>query len=383
MASRPPHFAVVGAGPAGCYAVQQLLLRSPDATIDVYEQRAHPYGLLELGVAPDHPGTKAVRRQFERALASPRVSVHLNAPVSRAGLQQLRERTSGVVLAAGAAAERVHPVAQAVGERAVTGSDVAAWANGVTTPTLGRWRTGSHVVVIGSGNVALDVARILGAQATGTALPGLAASAAPLGPIVGVHLVSRADAAHGPFSPSQLRELTDYGLVLASRTSDGSAPALEGDARARCETVAALPVAPTAHVAPLSLHLSTVVRRDPADPTSVVLVGPDGTSVVPDASVVSAIGFTNEPGPHDREHTARVLAELPPGPASVVRVGWARSGGRGNLATARRDGVAAAVDLTAAAHAACQPASSSPSELVLAGRQPAHPQPSDDAFRED
>jgi ferredoxin--NADP+ reductase len=158
--------AVVGTGPAAMYAVEHLLERT-DATseIHVYERLAVPWGLVRFGVAPDHQDTKQVARGFERLTRDPRVTLHLNVDVGRDITHEaLTSHHHAVVYGVGTAASRPLgiPGEDLVGSLAAT--ELVAWYNGhpdaaSVTPDL----SGRRVVVIGNGNVALDVARVLGA----------------------------------------------------------------------------------------------------------------------------------------------------------------------------------------------------------------------------
>src|SRR5438445_13732263 len=84
--------AIVGAGPSGFYVADGLLRERPDLRIDLIDRLPTPFGLVRAGVAPDHQGTKAVIRQFERLLAQPDVrfagNVEIGRDASWGGLQQ-------------------------------------------------------------------------------------------------------------------------------------------------------------------------------------------------------------------------------------------------------------------------------------------------------
>lgn len=157
--------AVIGAGPAGLYAADELL-KHAGVRVDVYDRLPTPYGLARAGVAPDHQHTKQVARLFAAIEGQPGFRYRLNVEVGRdISHDDLAAHYDGVIYAVGASADRPLgiPGEDLVGSTSAT--DVVAWYNGHpdhqdTAVDLGRER----VVVVGNGNVALDVARILTAD---------------------------------------------------------------------------------------------------------------------------------------------------------------------------------------------------------------------------
>lgn len=161
----PRRVAVVGAGPAGMYATRELLQRST-AEVTLFDQLPVVGGLARYGVAPDHPVTKQIVETFERIAAHPRVRWRPNTSVSVADLEG---RYDAVVHASGAYVSRRLGFP---GE--LTADEVVAWYNqrpGARQPEL----KGPRAIVVGNGNVALDLARLLIADATrpGSPLPAL------------------------------------------------------------------------------------------------------------------------------------------------------------------------------------------------------------------
>ncbi len=67
------HIAIIGSGPSGLFCADALIRQRPELKIDVFDRLATPYGLVRFGVAPDHQGTKAVTRQFDRLFANPNI----------------------------------------------------------------------------------------------------------------------------------------------------------------------------------------------------------------------------------------------------------------------------------------------------------------------
>lgn len=157
--------AIVGSGPAGMYAADELLTQS-GVRVNVFDKLPTPYGLVRAGVAPDHPRTKAISGLFDRIGAARGFSYYLNVEVgSHISHQELLDHHHAVLYAVGAPGDRTLQV-DGMG-LAGTGSatEMVAWING--HPRFAAHMidlSGERVVVIGNGNVALDVARILTAD---------------------------------------------------------------------------------------------------------------------------------------------------------------------------------------------------------------------------
>ena len=164
MVDRPYRVAVVGSGPAGFYAVGALLASAePRFEVDLLERLPTPWGLVRLGVAPDHPNIKAVSRAFEKIAAADGFRFLGNVEVGRdITHEELTRSDAAVVYAFGAQSDR---------RLGIPGEDLAgswpatafvAWYNG--HPDFQDFEfdlSHERAVVIGNGNVALDVARML------------------------------------------------------------------------------------------------------------------------------------------------------------------------------------------------------------------------------
>lgn len=156
------HVAIVGSGPSGLYAADALIRAEPDLVIDIYERLPTPFGLIRSGVAPDHPGTKAVVRQFEKLFLRPNVRFFGNVEVGRdVTMHALRRAYDLLFVAAGARVDHQLAVpgkhlAGVYGSAAFTG-----WYNGHPDCSDLDPAIGERVAIVGMGNVALDIARIL------------------------------------------------------------------------------------------------------------------------------------------------------------------------------------------------------------------------------
>jgi ferredoxin--NADP+ reductase len=155
--------AVVGSGPAGFYAAGHLLQSDLPVEVDMIERLPTPWGLVRLGVAPDHPNIKAVSRAFERIAAQPGFRFLGNVTVGRdLTHEDLSRLYDAVVYAVGAQTDRRLgiPGEDLPGSWAAT--EFVAWYNGHPDyQQLEFDLSGERAVVVGAGNVALDVARML------------------------------------------------------------------------------------------------------------------------------------------------------------------------------------------------------------------------------
>lgn len=205
--------AVVGAGPAGIYAADGLIKAIPDVQIDLLERLPAPYGLIRYGVAPDHPRIKAIVRTLHRVLDQSQVRFLGNVEYGiDIDLAALRRGYDAVVFATGALKDRPLRVPGGDLNGSYSAAEFVSWYDG--HPDGPRtWPLGAkRVAVIGMGNVALDVARVMAKSAeelSATEIPdhvfeGLAASAA-----TEIHVFGRRGPAQAKFSPMELRELEE------------------------------------------------------------------------------------------------------------------------------------------------------------------------------
>jgi NADPH-dependent glutamate synthase beta subunit-like oxidoreductase/NAD-dependent dihydropyrimidine dehydrogenase PreA subunit len=163
-AAAPLHVAVVGSGPAGCYAVEELLAQHGlNVEINVFERLPVPGGLVRYGVAPDHHRTKTIADHFALNLRRPGLSLFLNVEVGTdISHEELKRHHHAVIYANGAPAEKALgiPGEQLAGSHSAT--SFVAWYNGHPDFASCSFDFSSErAVVVGNGNVALDVARIL------------------------------------------------------------------------------------------------------------------------------------------------------------------------------------------------------------------------------
>ncbi|XP_052513929.1 NADPH:adrenodoxin oxidoreductase, mitochondrial isoform X2 [Budorcas taxicolor] len=158
-----PQICVVGSGPAGFYTAQHLLKHHSRAHVDIYEKQLVPFGLVRFGVAPDHPEVKNVINTFTQTARSDRCAFYGNVEVGRdVTVQELRDAYHAVVLSYGA---EDHQALDIPGEElpgVFSARAFVGWYNGLPeNRELAPDLSCDTAVILGQGNVALDVARIL------------------------------------------------------------------------------------------------------------------------------------------------------------------------------------------------------------------------------
>jgi len=160
----PVRIAVVGAGPAGFYAAGHLLKDADGRVeVDMFERLPTPWGLVRSGVAPDHPKIKSVTRIYEKTASHPRFRWFGNVCVGRdLSREELLAHYSAVVYAVGAPADRPLGIPGEELPGSVPATDFVGWYNGhPDCPDLTFDLSVERAVVVGNGNVALDLARML------------------------------------------------------------------------------------------------------------------------------------------------------------------------------------------------------------------------------
>ena len=221
--SRPARIAIVGSGPSGFYAAEALLRSGRDCRVDIFERLPMPYGLVRFGVAPDHQKLKSVTAVFERIAAMPGCrwwgGVHVGRDIT---VGELQARYHALIVAAGAASARRLEVPGETLDGVCTSSDFVAWTNGHPDRAGAAPPLSLHAdtaVVLGHGNVAIDVTRLLSKTAHALAtsdVPTRVLETFATSRVRTVHLVGRGAPGRAKFTPKELRELGELPQVRVS-----------------------------------------------------------------------------------------------------------------------------------------------------------------------
>lgn len=201
--------AIVGAGPAGIFAADLLTKAETPVSIDLIERLPAPYGLVRYGVAPDHPRIKEIIKALQRVLAKPEVRFIGNVDFGRdVKLEELREFYDAVVISTGAMADRDLNIPGE--EHSYGAADFVSWYDAHPDVSQSWPLDAPSVAVIGVGNVALDVARVLaktGDEMLVTDIPQHVYEGLKAKTTTDVHVFARRGPAYAKFSPLELREL--------------------------------------------------------------------------------------------------------------------------------------------------------------------------------
>ena len=211
--ARPLRVAIIGAGPAGYYAAENLL-RQPGLVVevDLFDRLPTPYGLVRFGVAPDHQKIKSVTAAFDKTAGHPRFRFYGNVDYGKdVTLADLRGHYHQVVYTTGAQTDRRMgiPGEDLAGSHPAT--EFVAWYNG--HPAYREYRFDlqqERVAVVGVGNVAVDVARILcrsAAELQTTDIADYALEALRASRVKEVYLLGRRGPAQAAFTNPEIKEL--------------------------------------------------------------------------------------------------------------------------------------------------------------------------------
>lgn len=204
------NIAIVGAGPSGIFAADELLSGLADIRVDIFDRVPTPFGLVRYGVAPDHLKIKSVTTTLAGVLADKRVSFFGNVSLGQdISVDQLRESYDGVLIATGAPLPRSMGIEGENLPGSRSAAEFVRWYNGhPDSVPITDFSAAKKVAIVGAGNVSLDVARILLKGKSGMAatdIPDEVLDA--LGEVSDVYVIVRRTVSDVKFTLSELIEL--------------------------------------------------------------------------------------------------------------------------------------------------------------------------------
>ncbi|MFD5808072.1 FAD-dependent oxidoreductase [Rhodococcus aetherivorans] len=209
--TRPLRVAIVGAGPAGIYAADALMKSDTEVSIDLFERMPAPFGLIRYGVAPDHPRIKGIITALHKVLDKPQVRLLGNLDYGTdITLEDLRRFYDAVIFSTGANADRALNIPGIELDGSYGAADFVSWYDGHPDVPRNWPLEAEKVAVLGVGNVALDIARVLaktGDELLPTEIPANVYEGLKNNKAVEVHVFGRRGPAQAKFTPLELREL--------------------------------------------------------------------------------------------------------------------------------------------------------------------------------
>ena len=363
------HIAIVGSGPAGYYTAEAAQKTFGDEVrVDIFDRMPVPFGLIRSGVAPDHQSIKAVSRRYEKVALADNVRFVGNVAVGTdLSIDEMRALYDAVVLATGAPRDRALGVPGEDLENVYGSAEFVGWYNG--HPQFARLDpdlSGKTAAIIGMGNVALDVARILSKtpdEFAGSDIVAHALKALEASNIERILILGRRGAHHIAMTPKELGELAELEratpVVRTSDLPDAAEDAALDPGQRKSVTLLRSFAAQDGEASPpkpiriefvfqtisKALHGQGKVQSIELERTRLVggrSVGTGETFRMPVDLVVSCIGYrtTRIDGVPFDDMAGRFANEdgrILPG---LYAVGWARRGPSGTIGTNRPDGYA-------------------------------------------
>ncbi len=364
------HIAIVGSGPAGYYTAEAAVKQwGEDARVDIFDKLPVPFGLIRTGVAPDHQSIKAVARRYEKTAIGDTVRFAGNVEIGRdIAIEELTELYDAVILATGAPRDRDLPIPGADSANVFGSAAFVGWYNGhpeyaALAPDL----SGRHAVIIGMGNVALDVARILSkteAEFEGSDIVAHALERLRDSNIETITILGRRGPHQIMMTPKELGELLRLERAVP-RVENADLPPPESDdmldpGQRKSVTLlrefAALSPSDRAGKA-LSINFDffaspTLIEQEGGQLSGLVVertelkdgraVGSGETYRIPADLLISCIGYRTSPiaGVPFDERAGRFPNEEGRIAPALYCVGWAKRGPSGTIGTNRPDGYA-------------------------------------------
>ncbi len=366
------HLAIIGSGPAGYYTAEAAQKAfGDDVHIDIIDRLPVPYGLIRFGVAPDHQSIKNVSRRYEKVALTDNVrfagNVSVGDDISVAELQELYD---AVILATGAPNDRTLDIPGSDLDGVIGSAAFVGWYNGHPDfAELNPPLDGKNVVVVGNGNVALDVARILAKTETefaGSDIVGHALEALKASGVEKITLLGRRGPHQIAMTPKELGELGQLERACPridphDLPDEGDDAMLEPGMRKSVTHLRAFAAIPEEYRADKSVEIDfdffampvevqgtgkveAVVIEETELDADMRSKGTGNRATIPCDMLISCIGYRTPPiegvpYEHGRGRFASDEGRIMPG---LYCVGWARRGPTGTIGTNRPDGYAIA-----------------------------------------
>lgn len=371
MSLQSPQVGIVGAGPSGCYIADALGRKLPASRIDIFDRLPTPFGLVRGGVAPDHQGTKNIARQFERTLSKDGVRFLGNIDIgSNLSYEDLKSAYDILVIATGAMQDRRLGIPGESLDAVYGSGQFVAWYNGIPGGRcLAPRLDGKSVAIIGNGNVALDIARLLGKSPTELVSSDLCAHARATleaARIEDIWVIGRRGPLEASFTTAELSEFGDLTRVatridpdqLPRDIPDGMSEAQKKLAEKNLEVLRAyaargkqsdrsIRVHFLFNAAPVEIRGNTraqelVLEKTHTENGKTVSSGKSFS--IPADTIISAIGYRSVPFPGlpfdaARGIVANAEGRVEPG---VYSAGWCKRGPQGVVPANRADSLAVA-----------------------------------------
>ena len=347
--------AIVGAGPAGYFAAQALQNAESDNktfAIDMIERLPTPWGLVRSGVAPDHPKIKTVSKVFEKIATAGNFRLFGNVELGiDVQLSDLQTKYDAVIIATGTSLGRKLGIPGEELKGYLSAADFVPWYNAHPDYTEVNVPLDSDTaIVIGAGNVAMDVARMLALDPTEldpTDTANHAIAALKASGIRKVYICARRGAEHAAFTSPELRDLPklEHTNVIMSKTDINAAISAAGDAPekdVKSNLDAMLAIAEqekTNHARTMEFlfhHVPTEIKGT-GQVQEVVFKTPTGEKVIKCGLVISAIGYEAQPLPGITYEKGKVLNADGRVKDNLYVVGWAKRGPSGVIGTNKSD----------------------------------------------
>jgi ferredoxin--NADP+ reductase len=350
--------AIVGAGPAGYFAAQALQNLADDNRvfeIDMIERLPTPWGLVRSGVAPDHPKIKTVSKVFEKIASQESFRLFANVEIgSDISIAQLQERYDAVIIATGTSLGKTLGIPGENLRGSLSAASFVPWYNshpdfvGVDTPL-----DAETAVVIGAGNVAMDVARMLALEPSEldpTDTADHAIDAFKKSNIRKVYMSARRGPEHAAFTSPELRELPklehtnvimDKGDIEAAIVRAGDAP--EKDVKSNLDAMLLIAENPKSeHERTLQFLFQhtpkEILGTDRVE--GVVFSTPNGDVTIKCGLVITAIGYQAHGIDGVSNENGKVVNSDGRVTDNLYVVGWAKRGPSGVIGTNKSDSAA-------------------------------------------